>query len=119
MNISECYEQFNGNYAEVISRLSKEERIVKYCRKFLDGNDCELISEALAKGNFEEAFRYVHNLKGVALNLGFTPLFTTGDTLCEYLRGNQSPDKEKTDEMLTNVKKACEKVRSALLAYFA
>lgn len=115
MNLKECFDQFGGDYEGAIGRLGKEERLIKYTKKFKDGNDYQLISEALAAGNMEESFRNVHNLKGVALNLGLTPLHETADILCEALRpGNPSVGDEKINEMLKNVKVVYDKVIDAV-----
>ena len=85
MTIKECYDTFGGDYAGVIGRLGKEERVQKYALKFATGNDYKLIVDSLEAGNKEEAFRNVHNLKGVALNLGITPLHETADVLRDRL----------------------------------
>ena len=115
MTIIECYKQFEGDFDGVLSRLGKEERIIKYAKKFLDGNDYQLIRDSLDAGNMEDAFRNVHNLKGVALNLGLTPLHVTSDILCEALRpGNPPKSSEEIESMLSKVKDAYDNVCSTL-----
>lgn len=86
MTVQECYQGFGGDYEGVLSRLMKEERVLKYLNKFSMSNDLEQIELALKGENYEEAFRLVHNLKGVALNLGLTPLHQSSDILCEAVR---------------------------------
>lgn len=103
MNVKEFYLQTGGNYEEVLGRLIKEERIVKYLRKFADGNDCKLICEAFENRDYEAAFRNVHNLKGVALNLGLTNLQLAASDLCEEVR-NGAPNKD-VSGMIENVVK--------------
>lgn len=116
MELRECYNQFGGDYEGVIGRLGKEERVKKYTKMFATGNDYQLIVESLNAGNKEEAFRNVHNLKGVALNLGLTPLFTSVDILCEALRpGNPEVSGDEINMMLKAVKETYEEVRDALL----
>lgn len=111
MNLKESYEQFGGDYDGALTRLGKEERIKKYTKMFTQGSDYQLIVDSLAANNKEDAFRNVHNLKGVALNLGLTPLHTTADILCEALRpGNPSVSDDEINEMLKNVKKAYDDV---------
>lgn len=115
MNIKECYEKFGGDYEGVIGRLGKEERIVKYTKMFAEGNDYQLIEESLSSNNKEDAFRNVHNLKGVALNLGLTPVHKTADVLCEALRpGNPVVGDDEIAKMLGEVKVAYDGVISAL-----
>lgn len=88
MNIRECYDMFGGDYDDVMKRLLKEERIIKYAKMFpaSAGNDYELLHNALREERYEEAFRAVHNLKGVSLNLALTPLHQASHELCETLR---------------------------------
>ena len=86
MTVQECYSVFGGDYLGVSARLRKDERILKYLRMFVSDESDRLLADALAGERYEEAFRHVHNLKGVALNLGLTPLQIPAETLCEALR---------------------------------
>lgn len=116
MTLRECFEQFGGDYEGAIGRLGKEERIMKYSKRFAEGNDYELIESSLSAGNNEEAFRNVHNLKGVALNLGLTPLHETAHILCEALRpGNPPVSEDEIGVMLKNVKTTYDNVVELLL----
>ncbi len=112
MNIKECYSQFDGDYEGVLSRLMKEERIVKYVVKFVDSNEIELMKSSLDAKDYETAFRCVHNLKGIALNLGFTRLRTSSEVLCEELRG-YAPKNDMT-EMIANVLTAYDEICDAI-----
>lgn len=47
MNTREMYEKINGDYEEVMSRLMKEERVIKFLRKFADGNELADMQAAL------------------------------------------------------------------------
>ena len=115
MDMKECYAKFGGDYEGVLGRLMKEERIIKYAGKFVKGNDYQLIVDSLDAGDMETAFRNVHNLKGVSLNLGFTPLHQTSDILCEALRhGNPPVAPEEVSRMLQDVKAAYDSVVSVL-----
>ena len=115
MTLKECYEQFGGDYEGVIGNLGKEERVDKYTKMFAGGNDYQLIVDALDSGNKEDAFRNVHNLKGVALNLGFTPLHKASDVLCEALRpGNPPVADDEIKVMLGNVKEAYDQIMNVL-----
>lgn len=115
MNLKDCFEQFGGDYEGVVARLGKEERVAKYARMFANGNDYQLIADSLAANNKEDAFRNVHNLKGVALNLGFTPLHKCADTLCEALRpGNPPVSDDDVTNMLKDVKEIYDKILGCL-----
>ena len=118
MNIKECFDSFGGDYDGVMGRLRKEDRIVKYAGKFVSGEDYQLLLDALAAGNKDDAFRSAHNLKGVSANLGFTPLYNTSDVLCEALRpGNPPVEDSEIERMLQDVKDAYAKVVTALKTY--
>ena len=117
MTIKECYESFGGDYDDVMSRLRKEERVLKYAGKFVNGDEYQLMIDSLAAGDMDAGFRNVHNMKGVSANLGFTPLYKASDILCEALRpGNPPVAPEEIERMLQDVKDAYASVIAALKA---
>ncbi|MDE6666904.1 MAG: Hpt domain-containing protein [Clostridia bacterium] len=87
MNTEQFYEKIGGNYADTMSRLMTEERVLKFVRKFPADGSFSLLKDALARGAQEEAFRAAHTLKGVAQNLGFTTLYEKASAVTEVLRG--------------------------------
>lgn len=87
MTIKECYAMMESDYEDVIARLSKDERVEKYLRKFLVSTDYSDLVQAVADKNYEDVFRFSHNLKGMGLNLSFTKLYTSASELCENVRG--------------------------------
>ena len=87
MTLKEFYDKIGGDYNGVMSRLMKEERVVKFVRRFLDDKSLATLDEKLAEGNYEEAFRAAHTIKGVASNLGFSRLLDSSNELTEELRG--------------------------------
>ena len=91
MTVKEFYEKIGGNYDEVCSRLMKEERVLKYLNKFLATDNYQNLLARLAEKDYPEAFREVHSLKGVALNLALTPLAEASSVLCEELRSGEEP----------------------------
>lgn len=76
-----------GDFAEVLGRLTKEERIEKFMIKFLEDPTFEALCRAIAEENHEEVFRTIHTLKGVSRNLGFTKLYLVCDEMTEAVRG--------------------------------
>ena len=86
MQIKEFYEKTNGDYEGVMSRLMKEDRVLKYLKKLPAMDDYKNLKDALAAQDWELAFRSSHNLKGMCLNLGLTSLFEPSSNLCENLR---------------------------------
>lgn len=112
MTVSECYAAFHGDYQDAFGRLMKDERILKYLKMFAAGEDFAALGQALDEERYEDAFRAVHNLKGVSLNLGLTPLRDTSEPLCEALRHGK-PDFDVT-EMYLAVKASYEEIVAAI-----
>jgi HPt (histidine-containing phosphotransfer) domain-containing protein len=112
MTVQECYEQMNGDYKDVAGRLMSDTRIEKYLRKFLDTKDYQELLDALEREDYETAFRAVHTLKGLSMNLGFSDLKKSSEELCESLRGG----KPHTDisKMVEAVKSDYQNVISAI-----
>lgn len=118
MTIKECYEKFGGDYNDVYSRLIKDERIEKYLRKFSESNGYAEIVASINGPDTEEAFRTVHTLKGLALNLSLSPLYEPASTLCEYLRNNPSPiDTGVTEPLLKEIKDVYDKIMIYIKEY--
>lgn len=86
MTIQDFYKNINGDYSEVMSRLMKDERILKYLKLFLSDDNCDGCFSALAAEDYDTAFRCSHNLKGMCLNLGLGDYTTAAVELCESLR---------------------------------
>ena len=91
MTLQECYAALGGDYAEVFSRLRSERLIQKFVLKFLDDPSYHLLETSLAGGDWPEAFRGAHTIKGVCQNLSFTTLYESSARLCEALRGGRPP----------------------------
>lgn len=86
MNVKELYEKIDGNYQEALSRLMKEERIVKYLNLFLKDKEYEQLKPAFDEKNYELVFRLSHTVKGMCSNMSFTRLFDSSSALCESVR---------------------------------
>ena len=92
MNINECYQAMGADYEEVFGRLRSERLITKFVLKFPGDPSFSQLQSTLEEKNVEEAFRAAHTLKGVAQNLGFTPLYEAIATLTEVLRAGYLPE---------------------------
>lgn len=112
MNVKEFYAEVSGNYEEVMERLMTEARVYKFLNRFLDTDDFQRMNEGFDKENWEEAFRYSHNLKGVCLNLSLTDLGQKASELCETVR-NGAPEVDVT-ELRKIVAEKYEKVVKAI-----
>ncbi len=86
MDLKRFYDEIGGDYEGVFDRIGSEELIVKYLRKFKDSDMLGQFNRSVDAGECKEAFRHMHSLKGLCLNLGFTKLFTSVNELCEELR---------------------------------
>ncbi len=94
MNVEQCYEAMRGNYAEVLSRLRTEERIVKFLKRVPSDANYEILCKAMKSGNADEAFRAAHTIKGICLNLAITALYRSSHELTEALRGKSQIDED-------------------------
>ena len=95
MNIVECYAAFEGDYEHTVLRLSKEERVVKYIRKFAENDTMDKLRQAYREENAENIFLYAHSLKGICDNVGLTKLEEAASGLTEcYRNGGPKTDPE-------------------------
>ena len=87
--------------------MGKEELYLKFLKKFPEDQNYQKLGESLEAGNYEEAFRNAHTLKGVAANLGLVPVQTVVSGLVEELRNKSAEevDVPKANAMLQDLKK--------------
>jgi HPt (histidine-containing phosphotransfer) domain-containing protein len=86
MTLKGFYEEIGGDYEGVYERIGNDELIVKYLRKFKDSDMLGQFNRSVDAGDCKEAFRHMHSLKGLCLNLGLNELFKSVDVVCEALR---------------------------------
>ena len=108
MTLEECYKEMGADLQEVLRRLKTEERIGKFLKRILTDTNYELLCKALEEKNYEQAFTHIHNLKGLAMNLGLTPLLVPAQELCEELRDGE-PERD-LKPLLAEVAAAYQKV---------
>lgn len=108
MTLEECYKEMGADLQEVLRRLKTEERIGKFLKPILTDTNYELLCKALEEKNYEQAFTHIHNLKGLAMNLGLTPLLVPAQELCEELRDGE-PERD-LKPLLAEVAAAYQKV---------
>ena len=92
MTLQECYAAMGGDYAGVTSRLPTERMVQKFVLKFLNDGSYDLLVRSMEAGNYEEAFRAAHTIKGVCQNLDFTRLYQSSSQLSEALRNGVTPE---------------------------
>ena len=89
MTLQECYAALEGDYQEVLGRLYSEALVQKFVGKFLSDKSFQLLQDTLKAGDYEEAFRAAHTLKGVTQNLSFTRLYQSSHEITEALRSEE------------------------------
>lgn len=109
MTLQECYVKIGGDYNDILHRFMNENMVRKFVLKFPQDNNMALFEESWAK----TAFRAMHTLKGVAVNLGFTALYNVSSALTEKLR---SQEYDNLDGLIADVKKQYDIVIEAIAA---
>ena len=75
------YRRLGGDYKDVYYRLEDNKTILRFLKRFLEENSYRNFLERYEAHDEEEAYRYIHNLKGVSLNLGFGDLFQISEQI--------------------------------------
>lgn len=114
MTLRECYESIQGDLDGLIGRVMGEERAERFSMKFLNDQSYSQLMDAIDQGDFENAFRAAHTLKGVCANLGFTKLQEIAAELTEAMRGGTKPE---NTELIEQTKAEYERTMQALVAY--
>ncbi|WP_195283491.1 Hpt domain-containing protein [Harryflintia acetispora] len=87
MTVKECFENLGADYDDVLRRMGTQERLLRFLSKFPQDPSFSLLCGAYERGDAGEAFRAVHSLKGVSVNLGLSSLYASACALTEELRG--------------------------------
>lgn len=114
MTIQECYAALEGDYQEVLGRLYSDALVQKFVGKFLSDQSFQLLESSLAAGNYDEAFRAAHTLKGVSQNLSFTKLYQSSHEITEALR---TKDYDLAAQLLPKVEADYTQTAAAIHAY--
>jgi HPt (histidine-containing phosphotransfer) domain-containing protein len=72
--------------------LNKEDFYEKCYKKFLDDPAFSELERALAARDADTAFRHAHTLKGLAANMGLTPIYDLAVKIVEPLRAGMCGD---------------------------
>lgn len=115
MTLQECYAALGGDYDEVIGRLRSERMVQKFVLRFLDDKSYELLCGAMESGNYEEAFRAAHTIKGVCANMAFSALLESSSQLTELLRAGDMGDR--AQELFQRVKADYAKTAQAIQTF--
>lgn len=74
MKLDEFFRCVGGDYGEAKARFQNGERIVRFLNMFPGDDSMQNLTNAMNASDTTTAFRAVHTLKGVALNLGLGSL---------------------------------------------
>ncbi len=110
MTVKECYDQMGADYKSVYERLGNNEQLVEhFFQRFAQDSSFAALKEAREKQDLEAAFRAVHTLKGICINLGLTNLYQVSSDLTEILR-NGKPDPEVEEQLYQKVEQEYHRV---------
>ena len=100
MTVQEFYEEVDGDYNDIVSRLKTEDRIIKFAGMFARDESYKTLVEALDAQDVDTAFRAAHTMKGMCQNMAFTRLLRSSQDITELLRAK---DLESAKDMLSKV----------------
>lgn len=112
MKLDAFYRQVGGDYAEITSRFQNDARIIRFLGMFPKDDSMDALRAAMDKGDAPTAFRTVHTLKGISLNLGLGALAAACSDMTESLRGRDTLPEDTA--LYTAVQTEYAKVREAL-----
>lgn len=87
MTIREFYTLVGGSYDDMSERFPSDALILRFLTMLPQDGSMELL---VRTADAKTAFRAVHTLKGVALNLGLTALAGVCSEMTEALRGSDT-----------------------------
>ncbi|MEE0265662.1 MAG: hypothetical protein UD936_08565 [Acutalibacteraceae bacterium] len=88
MTIEGFYEEVDGDFSEICSRVSSEERIRKYLNIFSKDKTFTNLCLEINANNTARAFIHAYTLKVLSQNLSLTPLYMKSQQITRALRNN-------------------------------
>lgn len=83
----EVFEAYGGDYAATMARFVGSERMyMKLLDMFFEDKSVQALERSLQAGDLASAFEAAHSLKGVAGNMGLTPLYQAVCAIVDPLR---------------------------------
>lgn len=113
MTLNEFYGEVGGDYADVVCRLQNEALVKRFLKMIASDKSMTILDNAMETNDVKEAFRAVHTLKGIALNLSLTSLAEMCSCMTEAVRDHDvMPDN--ANELYKIVKKEYDHTINAL-----
>ena len=90
----EIFDAYGADYSATMERFMGNEALyLRFLDMLFEDESLQTLGKALEAGDMANAFAAAHTLKGVAANMGLTPLYQAVCTLVEPLRtGEQRED---------------------------
>lgn len=88
MTVEEFYEEIDGDYGEITSRILQEERIRKYLYIFLKDKTFTNLCVEINSNNVQMAFVYAHTLKGFSQSLSLSKLYIYSNLVAKALHNS-------------------------------
>lgn len=92
MTIEQCYQALEGNYDQMVRRLSSPKLVGKFLAMFLEDDSFAQLCRIMEQGSREEAMQAAITLKGVSGNLSFTRLYNSASRLAQALHPQADTD---------------------------
>ncbi len=110
-NFKSILEENGADVKTTLKRfMGNENMYMKFLKRFPEDPNYKNLGTSLEAGDYEEAFRCAHTLKGVSANLGLEPVQAAVSGLVEELRSktNAEVDVAKANAMWQDLKKVYE-----------
>lgn len=86
MTLEKFYTNMNVDYQNVLDRLMKESRILRYLQMMIDDHTIVSLEKAIESKQYKEAFSLAHTIKGICENLELASVLAVLRPLVEDLR---------------------------------
>ncbi len=96
IDLEQFYRSVGSDAKDVVNRLGGSQDLAKrFVKKFSEDTCFADLLASLEKDDTQAAFRAVHTLKGVAVNLGMQTLFMKASEVTELLRAGKLEEAKK------------------------
>ncbi len=105
------------DYADALHRfLGREDMYVTFLKKYLADTGVADLDRAVKAGDYENAFKAAHSLKGLAGNLGISCVATLASEITEELRNKAAADVDvtTTNELTVKLVEADGEIRKVI-----
>ncbi len=79
----------DGDYEDVLLRLGNETLIVNFLKQFQNDTSYYDLKQALINKNYEEAYIFAHNIKGITDSLGLKKLMQIANEILEQIKSKK------------------------------